>query len=295
MPAFYWFSTKQYYQTMSFIEIDHFSYSYPAADRSALSNISLQIDEGEFVAVIGANNAGKSTLCHALVGVVPQLYHGKMEGIVRICGKDTAETKIADLAMYVSFVMQKVQNQLSGIRFTVREEVAFSLENQGLERTEIQSRVDEALQVMDLSDLAQRSPHHLSGGQLQRVALAAAFACDTPVIVLDEPTTFLDPLGVNNIFEILQKLQEKGKTIVLAEQRLECLAMYADRVIALNKGEVVLDGKSQEVLGSNLLKGIGLDWTRFTHVSSLAMEAGCWTEGKELATTLAGVINGLES
>ncbi|WP_421903607.1 energy-coupling factor ABC transporter ATP-binding protein [Maridesulfovibrio sp.] len=279
---------------MSLIEIEKFSYSYTPSSRPVLSNLDLEIEAGEFVALIGVNNSGKSTLCNAFCGAVPQLYHGKMDGNVRVCAKDIAEVPLAELSESVALVMQHPERQLSGIRFTVAEEVGFSLENRGVERDEILQRVDEALSLTGLSDLAERSPHHLSGGQLQKVALASALACDTPVLVLDEPTTFLDPLAAKQVFEILYELRSKGKTIVLAEQRVESLALYADRVIALHEGRVVLDGPPAEVLVSPLLKEIGLDWTRFSKIAELARSRGRWAEERALATTFGEVVEGLE-
>ncbi|BBO83399.1 ABC transporter ATP-binding protein [Desulfosarcina ovata subsp. sediminis] len=279
---------------MPLIEAENLSYTYPAADRKALDRLSLQIEQGEFVAVIGANNSGKTSLCLALTGVIPHLYHGRMQGRMRVCGMDTAEANIAKIcSSSVALVMQKPENQLSGVRFTVREEVAFSLENQGMGRDEMQERVQAMLRMTGLTHLADRSPHHLSGGQLQKVALAAALVGDAPIVVLDEPTTFLDPLSARQVFEILYRLRRQGKTIVLAEQRLEMIAIYANRVIALNNGEKILDGPPAEILVSPILKEIGLGWTRFTTIADLARAKGIWHEGSPLATTLAGTINGL--
>ncbi|NDV22315.1 energy-coupling factor ABC transporter ATP-binding protein [Desulfovibrio sp. JC022] len=278
---------------MSLIEIEKFSYRYGASSQLVLNKLNLRIAGGEFVAVIGANNSGKSTLCNVLTGAVPQLYHGLHEGRVRICGKDTAEIPASELAGSVAFVMQNPKQQLSGIRFTVAEEVAFSLENMGLPRENIRQHVDKALALTGMLSFADRSPHHLSGGQLQKVTLAAALACDTRIIVLDEPTTFLDPLAAKQVFEILFRLRQSGKTVVLAEQRLENIALCADRVIALHEGEIVLDGLPNEVLASPLLKDIGLDVTRFSKVAELAKVAGCWREEQELATTFDGVLEGL--
>ncbi|WP_419784502.1 energy-coupling factor ABC transporter ATP-binding protein [Maridesulfovibrio sp.] len=280
---------------MSLIEIKKFSYTYAASALPALSGLDLRIGAGEFVALIGADNSGRSTLCNALCGAVPRLYHGQTDGSIRVCGKDTAETPLAELAESVSLVMQNPERQLSGIRFTVAEEVGFSLENRGVERCEIIGRVEKAMALTGLSDLAERSPHHLSGGQLQKVVLASALACETPLLVLDEPTTFLDPLAAKQVFEILDGLRSSGTTIVLAEQRMESIALYADRVLALHKGKVVLDGPPAEVLVSPVMKEIGLDWTRFSKVAALAREYGRWAENRKLAATFGEVVEGLDA
>ena len=278
---------------MYIIDVDKLSFTYPAGRTAALDNVSLHIEQGEFIGLIGANNAGKSSLCLAMTGAIPHLYQGQMDGCVRVDGKNIAQTSVAETAAAVGFVMQQPENQLSGVCFTVREEVAFSLENRGVDRNQMVRRVNDALHATGLADLADRSPHQLSGGQLQRVILASALAGDAPILVLDEPTTFLDPQSAGQLFEILRQLRDTGKTIVIAEQRLECLAQYANRVIALHQGKKVLDGPSQTTLTSPLLKEIGLDWTRFTAIANLAKKDGLWPSDRPLPATLDDAANGL--
>jgi len=278
---------------MPIITIENLSYTYPGCETPALDNLSLDIEPGRFVAVIGANNAGKTSLCHALTGVIPHLYQGGMQGRVRVCGTDTAGTAVSEMAESIAFVMQNPESQLSGVRFTVRDEIAFGLENRGMDRQTMLDRVDKALALTGLSDLAGRSPHHLSGGQLQKVALASAVAGDTPVLALDEPTTFLDPVSAQAVFAILRQLRQQGKTVVVAEQRLESVALSADRVIALHKGKAVLDGPPGEVLVSPRIREIGLDWTRFTRIGELARERNLWRKETRLPTTLEDTIKEL--
>lgn len=279
---------------MPILDVENLSYAYPASATKALKNISLQIGEGECVAIIGANNSGKTSLCYALTGVIPHLYHGEMEGAVRIFGNDTRTMNVSEIVGHIGLVMQNPENQLSGVRYTVFEEVAFGLENQGCDRREMRERVERALHMTDLTDLADRSPHRLSGGQMQKVILATVLAVNPPVLALDEPTTFLDPHSARQVFEILQRLRNAKKTIVFVEQRLEWVALFADRVIALYEGETALDGPPGEVLASALLKEIGLDWTRLTKVAGLARATGVWSQGKSLATTFSETVKGLE-
>lgn len=278
---------------MPIITIENLSYTYPGCETPALDNLSLDIEPGRFVAVIGANNAGKTSLCHALTGVIPHLYQGGMQGRVRVCGTDTAGTAVSEMAESIAFVMQNPESQLSGVRFTVRDEIAFGLENRGMDRQTMLDRVDKALALTGLSDLAGRSPHHLSGGQLQKVALASAVAGDTPVLALDEPTTFLDPVSAQAVFAILRQLRQQGKTVVVAEQRLESVALSADRVIALHKGKAALDGPPGEVLVSPRIREIGLDWTRFTRIGELARERNLWRKETRLPTTLEDTVKEL--
>ncbi|MCJ2163330.1 MULTISPECIES: ABC transporter ATP-binding protein [unclassified Pseudodesulfovibrio] len=279
---------------MALLEIENLTYSYPATGEPALRDLSLHIEAGEFVAVIGLNNAGKTTLCHALTGVIPHLYNGRMEGRVAIRGVDSRELCVADIALDVGLVMQTPTSQFSGVRFTVFEEVAFGLENRGVAREGMRERVEAALVLAGVADLADRSPLHLSGGQQQKVALASVMACGPSVLVLDEPTTFLDPQGTRQVFETLHDLREDGTTVVIAEHRLEWIARYADRVCLLDGGRLVLDGPPAEILCHPLLPEVGLDWNRFTKVAGFAEAQGMWQCGQPLATTFSQIVNGLK-
>lgn len=275
------------------LELQDFSFTYSGTATKALDNLNLQVKQGEFLAVIGANKAGKSSLCHALTGVIPHIFHGDLQGSVRVADKDASQTSVGEMSTRVTLVMQKPEHQLSGMRFTVREEIAFGLENQGTPTNEIRQRVENAMHRAGLSDLADCSPHRLSGGQLQRVILATALATDTPLLVLDEPTTFLDSQNAAMTFVILEQLSREGKTIVLAEQRLEYIALHADRVVALHNGAIVLDGPPDVVLVSPILQEICLDWTRFTKVAHLAQNHGLWREDEAQPTTLTATLSGL--
>ena len=280
---------------MSAIVLDRFSYTYPAAGNRALDDLSLIVEPGEFVAVIGLNDAGKTTLCHALTGVVPHLYTGRAQGRVEVHGEDNAARSVSDIALDVGLVMQNPASQFSGVRFSVFEEVAFGLENRGVPRRAMAERVEDALKRCGVADLAERSPAHLSGGQQQKVALASILACGPSVLVLDEPTTFLDPHGTRQVFEILDELRGEGRTVVIAEHRLEWIARYADRVLVLDRGRLVLDGPPVEILAHPRLPELGLAWNRFTRVSALARDSGRWPEGQGLATTLEQAAQGLEA
>ena len=259
----------------------------------ALHDVSMRITAGQFVAVIGANNSGKSTLCYALAGVVPQLYHGTMTGSVLIKGTDLKNKVVSDIARDVGLVLQEPASQISGVRYTVFEEVAFGLENRGMPREEIRKRVETVLTLIGLEPFASRSPFHLSGGEQQRLALATVLAVDPAILILDEPTTFLDPLGAKMVFDILYQLQQQGKTIVIAEQRLDLIAEYADRVFAFDKGHLVMDGSPREVLTSPLIPSIKLNWTRYTRVAELAGNKGLWPVDVALPASLSETVEGL--
>lgn len=272
------------------LETDLLTYQYPGSEESALHEVSMRIPAGEFVAVIGANNSGKSTLCYALTGVIPHLYHGKMQGKVLIAGTDNKDKTVSEIALHVGLVLQVPGSQMSGVRYSVFEEVAFGLENRGVPREVMRKRVKKILALIGLEKYAMHSPFHLSGGQQQRLALATILATDPAVIVLDEPTTFLDPQGARLVFEILRQLQQQGKTIVITEQRLDLIAEYADRVLAFDKGHLVMDGKPEEVLTSQVMQTIHLDWTRYTQVVDLASQKGLLPVDLPLTASLSETV-----
>lgn len=280
---------------MPALEVSHLTFTYPTATGPSLTDLSLTVEAGELVALVGANNSGKSTLCYALSGVVPNFYRGWFTGSVIAGTMYTTDWTISDLAQKVGLVMQIPANQLSGVRYTVFEEVAFGLENQGKSRSEIIERVTAVLAVTGLSDLGDRSPYQLSGGQQQKLALAAVLAMSPSILVLDEPTTFLDPEGARKVFGILLQLKQQGKTIIIAEQRLEWVAEYADRVFVLANGELVMSGTPEEVLTSKIIKEIGLDWMPYTKAAELASQRGPWDSDRPLPSTFAATVSGFSN
>ncbi len=244
---------------MSVIETKGLTYTYPSGTKRALEDVSITIERGEFVVLTGPSGCGKTTLCRCFNGLVPHFYGGKLEGNVLITGLNVHEHSIYELARHVGLVFQNPENQLFAL--SVEKDVAFGLENLGVPRDEIKKRVDWALQTTDIEDLRERAPHELSGGQQQRVAIASVLAMQPNVMVLDEPTSFLDPLGAQRIFEVINELNENlGITVVLVEHRLDLAARYADHVIIMDEGRVMLDGKPREIfkLEKARLMGIGI-------------------------------------
>lgn len=244
---------------MGIIETRNLTYTYPFADRPAIEDVNLVIERGEFVLLTGPSGCGKTTLCRCFNGLIPHFYGGKLEGEVVVAGLRTRDHPIYELAKHVGMVFQNPENQLFAL--TVEKDVAFGLENLGLPRDEIRRRVDWALKVTGIYNLKDRAPFELSGGQQQRVAIASVLAMQPEVIVLDEPTSFLDPLSAKNILETIHQLnRDLGITIILIEHRLDFAARYADRVIVMHRGRIFADGKPREVFldGRVSLIGIGL-------------------------------------
>lgn len=277
---------------MAVIDVDGLTYFYPGSLVPALKDISFAIEHGQLLAVVGANGAGKSSLCLALAGLIPALYQGKMQGSVMLNGMDTRLYSPGEFAGRVGLVLQNPANQISGMRYSVYEEVAFGLENIGVPRQEMAARIDRTLEVVHLTDLRDRSPYTLSGGQQQRLALASILAMEPPILVLDEPTAMLDPQGSQNLFEVVRKMVQSGKTVVIAEHQLEWISRYADQVIALAHGEVILDGTPAEVMASPLLTQSGIGWLRYTQAAYLAKARGLWPASRPLPVTLEQAVEG---
>ena len=276
---------------MAIVELKNVTYKYPLTDSPALQNINLHVNEGEFVAVVGPNGAGKSTLCYALAGFVPHFFKGELTGTVEVDGKDLHKSTLSEWVLNVGLAFQNPFNQISGAKYTVFEELAFGLENTGVPREEMRSRLEEAMQLTDISDLADRSPYSLSGGQQQRVALTSILVMQPKVLVLDEPTSQMDPIGTREVFGVIRTMAERGMTVVLVEHKVEWIAEFADRVVALHNGQVLLEGTPSEVLTSDLLEGKGFGISRYTSVAREARKIGLWKKEK-LPVTLDEAVDG---
>ena len=234
---------------MSLIEIEDLTFSYPSQKHEpALRNLGCTIEQGSFVGITGLAEAGKSSFCRLISGYIPHFFHGEFSGTVSVAATDTRETTIGELAARVGFVFENPFDQLTGASLTVLEEVAFALENMGLEREEIRARAQKSLAQVGMEDFMDRHPQQLSGGQSQRLALASVLAVQPEVFILDEPTSQLDPLGVEEVFEVISGMHRRGYTIILVSQDLDHLATRADRLIVIHEGEIRWDGQPREVL-----------------------------------------------
>lgn len=261
---------------MAIVTLANVTYKYPLTDSPALQNINLQVEGGEFVAVIGPNGAGKSTLCYTLAGFAPHFFKGELTGTVEVAGAESSKSSLHEWVLNVGLAFQNPFNQISGAKYTVFEEIAFGLENIGVPRDEMKVRVEEAMKLTGISDLADRSPYSLSGGQQQRVALTSILVMQPRVLVLDEPTSQMDPIGTREVFGVIRKMAEKGMTVVLAEHKVEWIANFADRVVALYEGQILLDGDPREVLTSDMLVEKGFGLSRYTSVAREARKLGLW-------------------
>lgn len=278
---------------MAVVNLQNVTYKYPLTDTTALQNINLQVNEGEFVAIVGPNGAGKSTLCYTLAGFVPHFFKGELSGMVEVAGSESSKSNLHDWVLNVGLAFQNPFNQISGAKYTVYEEIAFGLENIGLPRDQMKERVEDVMKLTGISDLADRSPYSLSGGQQQRVALASILVMQPKVLVLDEPTSQMDPIGTREVFGVIRTMAEKGMTVILVEHKVEWIANFADRVIALYDGQILLEGKPPDVLTSDLLIDKGFGISRYTSVARKAKELGLWRRDT-LPVTLDEAVEGFK-
>ena len=276
---------------MALINLRNVTYKYPITKTPALQNINLQVNEGEFVAVIGPNGAGKSTLCYTLAGFVPHFFKGEISGSVEVAGMESSKSTLDEWILNVGLAFQNPFNQISGAKYTVFEEIAFGLENTGVPREEMKSRVEEAMKLTDISNLADRSPYSLSGGQQQRVALTSILVMQPKLLVLDEPTSQMDPIGTREVFGVIHKMAKSGMTVVMVEHKMEWIAQFADRVIALKDGQILLEGKPSEVLTSDLLAENGFGVSRYTSTAREAKKQRLWKK-ETLPVTLDEAVDG---
>ena len=254
---------------MSYLKLENINYKYPLEEKKVLKNINIEIKKGEFWAVIGKNGSGKTTLCNILRRFIPDFYKGELAGKITLEGKELKDYSQKEIVQKIGFIFQNPFTQISGVKDTVFEEIAYGLENLGLEKEEIISKVEKILKLLEIEKLRDRNPYDLSGGQKQRVALASIIAMDPDVLVIDEPTSQLDPKGTEDIFKIINLMANEGKTIILVEHKLELIAEYAQNILVLDEGEIILSGKAKEVLNNKILleKEIGM-----TQYSILAYE-----------------------
>ena len=232
----------------------------------ALNRVNLKIYPGEFVGIIGPSGSGKTTLASLFSGAIPHHYSGELLGSVKIAGQDTKNLALTNIACLIGSVIQDIDAQM--VAANVEDEILFGLENFGVPHDEIPNRIASSLETVGISDLRNRDLDTLSGGQKQKVAIAAILALKPKVLVLDEPTCALDPVSSRMIFSILQNLNKKfGITIVVIEQKVALLSEYCERLIVLSKGELVLDAPVSLALKDiDLLRKVGINYPRTTHL-----------------------------
>ena len=258
---------------MAVIETKNLTYTYPGGTKPSISDVSINVEKGEFVLITGPSGCGKTTLCRCFNGLIPHFYQGELKGEITVAGMNTNTHQTHTMAKSVGLVFQNPENQLFAL--SIEKDVAFGLENLGMPREEMRKRVEWALKLTDIYDLRERSPHEVSGGQQQRIAIAAVLAMQPEIIVLDEPTSFLDPLSAEKIFEVIHELNKKlGITVVLVEHRLDLTAKYANHIIIMDEGKVCFDGNPREILNTEETRLIGVGIPKATFLYYILQKEG---------------------
>ncbi|ACJ15849.1 hypothetical cobalt transport ATP-binding protein [Thermococcus onnurineus NA1] len=283
---------------MNVITVENLSFRYRRAKEYSLRDVSFEVRRGELLGIIGPSGSGKSTLCLTLNGIIPHSIRGDFSGevIVRDPGTgeeyNTIETPVAKLSTVVGLVLQNPESQLFSM--TVEEEIAFGLENLGLDRNEIMRRLRWVLEVSGLKGLEKEFPPNLSGGQKQRLAIAAVLAMKPSVLVLDEPTSQLDPLGRNEVLGLVLLLRkEHGITVVLVEHHTDYILRFADRIIVMDKGSIVLEGKPREIAEeAETLRRLGINLPPSLEISYELKKRGLISR---LALTEEELLSGIRS
>jgi energy-coupling factor transporter ATP-binding protein EcfA2 len=267
------------------------------ARKAAIQEIGLTIKENEFILLTGPSGCGKTSLCRCLNGLIPNFYQGEWTGELLVDGLSVTTQLTSELSRRVGYVFQNPENQLFAL--TVEKDIAFGPENLGLSREEIRRRVDEAMKITGTLPLKDLAPYELSGGQQQRVALAGVLAMKPSVIVLDEPTSFLDPRTAEEVMRATDDLRrELGLTIVVVEHRLDLVARYAERIVVMDGGKIVADGGLEETLDEkfDLLEGLGVGVPRVSLLWTMLRRDGLVsgkvpTHVESAAASLGGMMN----
>lgn len=253
------------------ITLSGVSYAYPDADDVVLTDVDIKISPGSVVGIVGASGSGKTTLAKVISGFIPHVEGGELAGSVDIGGIDLSTISLAEAVTHVGLVIQSPFNQISGAKFTVREEIAFGLENRGIARAEMIVRIDAVADLMRISHLLDRSPYNLSGGQMQLVAIASMIVMRTRVLVMDEPTSQLDPGGTRMVFDVISALAATGITIVILEHKLELLREHTDQILVLAERRIVAHGDPHTILADPRMNAWGIGSTRYTQAARAAI------------------------
>lgn len=253
----------------SVIAFRNVTYQYPLTDEPAVKNINLELEAGKLYGIIGPNGAGKTTLAVMMCGFIPSFYKGELSGELEIKGKNILSYARGEISKISGYVFQNPFTQISGVKDTVFEEIGFALENFGTPPEEMEERIVEIARQTGIMELLMKSPYELSGGQQQRVALASLLILHPDIMVIDEPTSQLDPEGTESVFRVISSLKRSGSTIILVEHKIDLVAEYADEIIAVDQGQILCKGTPQQVFSNPRVAEHNI---RLPYVTSIAME-----------------------
>lgn len=241
-----------------------------------LKNINISISGGKFIALLGNTGSGKSSLVRTFNGLIPHFYNGIYFGMVKVLGKDTINEEIRDLSLSVGLVFQNPENQLVAI--TVEREIAFGLENRGVDPTMIRKKIDDVLNTLEISHLKFKHPYELSGGEQQRVAIASILVLEPDVIILDEPTATLDQKTARDVLKLLKKINlEKRITVIIIEHRLELLLPYCDEIILMDEGKILAQDSVNNILNKSDIYNLNIEMPVYIQIFHDLKEQGLYS------------------
>lgn len=262
---------------MALINFHNFSFRYKGNEEYALKNIDLEIDNGKFILLLGETGSGKTTLIRCLNGLIPQFYSGFYKGKVEVKGIDTSKVPIADLSTIVGVVFQNPENQL--VSMNIEHEIAFGLENWGFPREHIRRKIKEVSELTGIESLLEKAPFEISGGEQQRVAIASILALEPELLILDEPTTNIDPFFAQKIMSLLKEIQqEKQISVIISEHRLDLILPLADEIILMKEGEILQHDEKKEVLNGDIFKSLDINKPFFYSIFDEMQERGVFNE-----------------
>ncbi len=269
---------------MGHISISNLSFQYAKNITPALRNINLEIRDGDFILLSGPTGCGKTTLCRCITGLIPNFHMGFMEGQIIVDGLNTLQNPVYEIAKKVGMVFQNPENQL--IAMNVERELGFALENLGVPSEKIRTKIETIINQFQLNHLRMKAPYELSGGEQQRIAIASVLTLDPDILILDEPTSNLDPAAAEKMMHFLKELNSSHqKTIILIEHRLELVVPLINRMIIMDHGEIILDGPPEEVLLDEKISQINIGLPKMIQLYKELKEAGLHFEKVPLTPT----------
>ncbi|MFO8017171.1 MAG: ABC transporter ATP-binding protein [Promethearchaeia archaeon] len=262
---------------MSLINFHNFSFRYKGNTDYAIKDINIEIEKNKFILLCGETGSGKTTLIRTLNGLIPQFYAGYYKGFVEVNGQNTEEISIADLSTEVGIVFQNPENQL--IAMNVEHEIVFGLENLGFPSDEISRRLKKSVRITQIEHLLDKPPFELSGGEQQRVAIASIIALDPDILVLDEPTSLLDPFMAKRILELLNEIQKKrDMTVIISEHRMDLVLPFVDEIILMKKGRVFDQGEAHKIINGDKFQRVKINQPSIYRVFKNLKEKGLYAD-----------------